>query len=99
MRQRCLWWAAGVGLATFGCASARSIDHDDTVSDAVAVHGDDKPGAIPEECQGFPLAGLKYSPGGEVLPNVCEPFDATTNNPYAVRCIDAYPEFDSGFPG
>jgi len=55
--------------------------------------------AIPLECQGFPLAGLKYSPGGTVLPNTCMPFDATLNNPYAVRCIDAIPGFASGFPG
>lgn len=55
--------------------------------------------AIPPECQGFPLEGIKYSPGGEVLPNKCEPFHATLNNPYAVRCIDAMPEFKTPFPG
>ncbi len=54
---------------------------------------------IPEECQGFPLEGLQYSPGGSVLPNKCKPFDATTNNPYAVRCIDAMPYFKTQFPG
>lgn len=54
---------------------------------------------IPPDCQGFPLAGLRHSPGGTVLPNECEPFHPTLNNPYAVRCIDAIPEFESGFPG
>jgi hypothetical protein len=55
--------------------------------------------AIPLACQGFPLEGLKYSPGGDALPNKCMPFDPTTNNPYAVRCIDAIPEFKTKFPG
>jgi hypothetical protein len=54
---------------------------------------------IKNDCQGFPLDGLKYSPGGNVLPNKCMPFDATTNNPYAVRCIDAMPSFKTQFPG
>jgi hypothetical protein len=56
-------------------------------------------GGILSECQGFALAGLKYSPGGSVLPNKCAPFDPTTNNPYAVRCIDAMPTFRTQFPG
>src|SRR5258708_22143760 len=51
------------------------------------------------QCQGFPLAGVKYSPGGTVLPNKCAPFDATTNNPYAVRCIDAMPTLQTRLPG
>jgi hypothetical protein len=54
---------------------------------------------IAEECQAFPLVGLQYSPGGSVLPNKCAPFDPTTNNPYAVRCIDAMPAFKTAFPG
>ena len=56
-------------------------------------------GKITMECQGFPLMGLKNSPGGTALPNKCAPFDATTNNPYAVRCIDAMPNFKTQFPG
>jgi len=40
-----------------------------------------------------------YSPGGTVLPFPCEPFHPTTNNPYAVRCVDAWDFYDSGFPG
>jgi hypothetical protein len=43
---------------------------------------------IEKSCRGFDLEGAKYSPGGDVLPNKCEPFHPTTNNPYAVRCID-----------
>src|SRR6516164_7709730 len=56
-------------------------------------------GRITPECEGFTLAGLKYSPGGDTLPNKCAPFDATTNNPYAVRCIDAMPTYKTGYPG
>lgn len=55
--------------------------------------------AIPPECQGFAFRRLKYSPGGNLLPNKCSAFDATTNNPYAVRCIDAIPNFHTQFPG
>ncbi len=54
---------------------------------------------IPEDCRGFDFDGLLYSPGGNVLPNTCEPFHATLNNPYAVRCVDVWPWYDSGFPG
>ena len=55
--------------------------------------------AVPSECQGFALEGLRYSPGGSVLPNRCRPFDPTANNPYAVRCVDAWSHYDTGFPG
>jgi hypothetical protein len=54
---------------------------------------------IPLACQGIPLKGIKYSPGGTALPNSCEPFHPTLNNPYAVRCIDAIPDFSTGYPG
>lgn len=50
-------------------------------------------------CKGFEVLGLKHSPGGSVLPNTCAPFDAQTNNPYAIRCIDADPNYKSGFAG
>src|SRR5262249_16259889 len=56
-------------------------------------------GRILSECQSFALVGLKYTPGGSVLPNKCGPFDPTTNNPYAVRCIDAMPSYKTRFPG
>jgi hypothetical protein len=54
---------------------------------------------IPPECQGFSFEGIRYSPGGMDLPNKCEPFHPTTNNPYAVRCIDVWPNYETGFPG
>jgi hypothetical protein len=34
-----------------------------------------------------------------VLPNKCAPFHATTNNPYAVRCVDAWPWFKTEYMG
>jgi hypothetical protein len=52
-----------------------------------------------ESCPGFPLVGLQYSPGGNVLPHTCKPYDPITNNPYAVRCVDAVPGFQTKFPG
>jgi hypothetical protein len=52
-----------------------------------------------ESCPGFTLIGLKYSPGGHVLPHTCKPFDAVTNNPYAVRCVDAMPAYKTPYPG
>jgi hypothetical protein len=55
--------------------------------------------AIPPECQGIQFKDIVYSPGGNALPNVCEPFHATTNNPYAVRCVDAWPGYDTGYAG
>ncbi|MGD8863369.1 MAG: hypothetical protein PVI30_25370, partial [Myxococcales bacterium] len=45
------------------------------------------------------LVGLMFSPGGDVLPRGCEPFHPTLNNPYAVRCIDAWPWYETQFPG
>src|SRR5580692_2814365 len=46
-----------------------------------------------ESCLGFTLIGLKNSPGGSTLPHTCKPFDAVTNNPYAIRCVDAMPDY------
>jgi hypothetical protein len=54
---------------------------------------------IPDSCMAFPLVGLQYSPGGDVLPNKCAKWHPTWNNPYAIRCIDAIPAYDTGFPG
>jgi hypothetical protein len=51
------------------------------------------------DCQGFSYEGLIYSPGGSVLPNKCMPFHPTTNNPYAVRCVDVWPWYKTKFPG
>ncbi|HET6338383.1 MAG TPA: hypothetical protein VFG30_34405, partial [Polyangiales bacterium] len=33
----------------------------------------------PAACRGFSFENLIYSPGGSVLPNKCEPYNATTN--------------------
>jgi hypothetical protein len=59
----------------------------------------DASGRIVEPCQGMKLVGLKYSPGGSTLPNKCAPFHVRNNNPYAVRCIDAMPDFHTPFAG
>ena len=67
-------------------------------SPAMEPGGEDGP-AMGCESQGLDLEGMIYSPGGTVLPHPCEPFHPTTNNPYAVRCIDAWPFYDTGFPG
>lgn len=56
-------------------------------------------GGMPANCKAPFMEGVIYSPGGEVLPNTCEPFNATTNNPYAVRCVDAWPWYKTKFPG
>jgi hypothetical protein len=50
-------------------------------------------------CRGFSFENLMYSPGGNVLPNTCMPYHPTTNNPYAVRCVDAWPWYKTKFPG
>jgi hypothetical protein len=54
---------------------------------------------LPANCKGFEVAGLKFSPGGDVLPNSCAPFDNLRNNPYAIRCVDADPSYHTAFPG
>ena len=51
------------------------------------------------EAKGLDLDGLTHSPGGALLPYPCRPFHPTLNNPYAVRCVDAWPWYDTGFPG
>ena len=53
----------------------------------------------PTACRGFSFEGLIYSPGGTTLPNTCMPFHPTANNPYAVRCVDAWPWYKTKFPG
>ena len=54
---------------------------------------------LPASCKGFDVLGLQYSPGGETLPNTCAPFDSIYNNPFAIRCIEADPTYDTGFAG
>jgi hypothetical protein len=54
---------------------------------------------LPANCKGFEVLGITHSPGGDTLPNTCAPFHNIRNNPYAIRCIDADPGFDTGWPG
>jgi hypothetical protein len=68
----------------------------DGASTSGADAGSDTPS---DPCVGFKVEGLKYSPGGKVLPNTCKPFDVNTNNPYAIRCVDAWPWYATRFPG
>jgi hypothetical protein len=82
-------------LACGGPANTASAPADAGTTDG----GIGADGRIVAACHGFPLDGLHYSPGGSTLPNKCAPFDATTNNPYAVRCIDAMPAYKTGYPG
>ena len=56
-------------------------------------------GPISEECRGFSFEDLVHSPGSDVLPNICEAFHPTLNNPYAVRCVDVWPWFQTDYPG
>ena len=49
--------------------------------------------------KGLVLQGLLYSPGGTLLPDPCKPFHPTTNNPYAVRCVDAWPWYKTAYTG
>lgn len=60
--------------------------------------GGGEAGGGPTNCDST-VVGAMYSPGGDVLPFPCEPFHPTTNNPYAVRCVDAWDFYDSGYPG
>jgi hypothetical protein len=79
-----------------GEAGVASAEATDTTSAESSV---DESGRITAQCQGMKLVGMKYSPGGDTLPNKCAPFHVRDNNPYAVRCIDAMPDFHTPFPG
>ena len=78
--------------ATAGSAAPPSTVEPPTLGEATAD-------PIPESCQAFPLMGIKYSPGGDVPPNKCAAFHHMFNNPYAIRCIDGIPNYDTGYPG
>jgi len=69
------------------------------VDEGIAGTGIGPDGRITAGCRGLALEGMKFSPGGDVLPNKCAPFDTSTNNPYAIRCIDAMPEFKTPYLG
>jgi hypothetical protein len=92
------------GVPAMGAAPATAPATPGPAADGTASPATDAPdavagGPISKDCQGFSFEGLVYSPGGDVLPNKCAPFHATTNNPFAVRCIDAWPWFKTDFPG
>ena len=82
---------------------AGSTGADPGMDPQVPEPGSDLPaatgGPISADCQGFSLEGLVHSPGGEVTPNICEAFHPTLNNPYAVRCVDAWPWYQTQYPG
>jgi hypothetical protein len=83
------------GSAAHGDGGADAMAQD-AATDASSTMSDS---GISASCQGFSLKDLNYSPGGTTLPNKCKPFDPTTNNPYAVRCVDAWPWYKTKFPG
>jgi hypothetical protein len=91
---------AGTGVAQGGTTGMMPNPVGGSGSGGTGSGGDGAPPQTgPCETQGLKLEGLMYSPGGTMLPHPCEPFDPTTNNPYAVRCVDAWPSYDSGFLG
>jgi hypothetical protein len=75
-------------IAAQGDARSEAGAAAQTTAAASPAGGRGPDGKIVPECWGFKLDGLMHSPGGSVLPNKCAEFDPTTNNPYAVRCID-----------
>jgi hypothetical protein len=95
-------WAAVTALATLlGCSnddggdeSPGNLSSQRPELDARTPWAD-----IPKQCRGIDVRGLEYSPGGDVLPNRCAPFDGTYNNPYAIRCVDADPEYATQWLG
>ena len=95
--------AAGSG-AVVGSVNPGAVPVQTVPGGATPAAGQTIPGAAVQPadaaaCRGFPVEGLIYSPGGDVLPNKCMPFHATLNNPYAVRCVDAWPWYKTKFPG
>jgi hypothetical protein len=83
--------AAAFAFASVACGSSDGTAKEEAAkSDGLS---------IPLECRGFSFDHIQYSPGGDALPNTCAPFDAFTNNPYAVRCIDVLPGYASGYLG
>ena len=79
-----------------------SAKHDDVAATVSAAEAKDPKTPfeqLPESCKGFEVLGLKESPGGDVLPNKCAPFDGLHNNPYAIRCVDADPNYETQYAG
>ena len=94
------WWTAVMVLAA-ACSDDDSAEDSKPGSEATAGQpsAPAAAGNISEACQGFSFDKLIYSPGGDALPNKCAPFHPTTNNPYAVRCVDAWPWYGTDYPG
>ncbi len=82
--------------STAGTSAAGSGAPPDGAAGSGAAGSGGSPSA---SCEGFPVQGAMFSPGGDVLPNTCMPFHPTTNNPYAVRCVDAWPWYKTQYPG
>jgi hypothetical protein len=89
--------AGGTGGKTASAAAGHGATTSKNMTGAAGKGG--AMGVIAEKCRGFSFDGLVYSPGGNVLPNTCEPFHPTTNNPYAVRCVDVWPWYKTKYPG
>jgi hypothetical protein len=90
--------AAGAPGARPG-ATAKSGSGATQARDAPQLAPDTPFWQLPDECKGFEVVGLRFSPGGDVLPNTCAPFHGSYNNPYAIRCVDADPGFKTGWKG
>ena len=109
MRNAKLTLSVAAAVTLFGCAEAQphttsGADTEDTrhgehASQEATAPSNKLGDPIPTECRGFSFDDLLYSPGGNVLPNKCQPFHPTYNNPYAVRCVDAWPWYKTPYRG
>ena len=91
--------AAGVAGVAAAAPSAAPPAPSAPAANSSGAAGASSTANDPAACRGFSFEGLIYSPGGTALPNNCEPFHPTTNNPYAVRCVDAWPWYKTKYPG
>src|SRR5687768_12656889 len=100
MTKYSIAFAAVAAVFALGCSGEDGDGGDereaDRPHDGTGI-GED--GRIVPQCQAMRLKGMKYSPGGSELPNSCAPWHQTLNNPYAIRCIDALPNFKTPFAG
>jgi hypothetical protein len=96
-----MWLSCAAAVISLIGASGCSDDADPgpAGSGGAANNGYDSEGRITQACQAFELRGLRYSPGGTALPNKCAPFDPWRNNPYAIRCVEALPDFQTPYAG
>ncbi|MET0343871.1 MAG: hypothetical protein ABW252_22850 [Polyangiales bacterium] len=91
--------AASLGAGCAGEQHEPTTDPHHHHTDDEAAQQATAPVGIPEECRGFSFDEILYSPGGSTLPNKCQPFHPTLNNPYAVRCVDAWPWYKTKYRG